>query len=158
MPTYKSAAEAIAADSHTPRSERAATDSSVVAGAFVEEFVTSDQCISLGLSLGYVLDVFINGEAIDWKVSRPRSDMATSGASRCVPVSLMWPDGEITDLNPVQMLETRRRFSLRKLFAGQRFLNVYFNGGGALQFLPLWNQSDQAFLLYVDELEPVSPA
>ena len=70
-------------------------------------------------------------------------------------IELRWPSGRITQWDPGRFLASRVPFAVTEMFAGSCYINLYFAGGGVLQFLPVWNSSDSVPILYVYELEPI---
>lgn len=152
---YDSAVEAISAEAHTLRAKRSAADSSRIAGHYVRHYTVSDQAISVTLSNHLVLDIGVLDTQVEWQIIEADAVAADVVQQHYPPVRLLWPSGAETVLDPGALLKVRLPFPLQKLFAGECFVNAYFKGGGALQFLPLWNHSDQSPLLNVSELEPL---
>jgi hypothetical protein len=150
---YKSASEAISVEMGNPSVKRSAIESSLIAGSFIEVFTISDKTIYLSLSNAYAVSIAVVDRRVEWAIARLTGSVSSDVEHGYASVNLMWPNGKSTIWSPSILLEGRRRFPLQKLFAGQRFFNIYFNGGGVLQFTPLWNHSEQSPLLYVSELE-----
>ena len=158
LPSYSTAAEAIAADEVNPRAPQAKSDSLLVGGAAMTDFAVSDRVIRLYLSNGHVLEVVATNKGADWQVSRPASGNDHMVSMQYTPVRLLWPSGRSTLYDPTSYLACRKQHVVRELYAGQVFLNVYFVHGGALRFGAIWNSSDRGPLLYVSELEPMKDA
>jgi hypothetical protein len=155
IPAYQSAAEAIAAETATQRAARSAKESSLVTGSFIEAFGSTDQQVALYLTNGHILQVNVIQEGlVEWTVSKGAASGGTVGEDCFASMDLVWPSNRTTRWSPGGILATRLQFPIDKLFAGQIFVNIYFERGGVLQFLPLWNRSEQSALLYISELEP----
>lgn len=154
--SYDSAAKAISAEMNTSRAARAALDSVRVADQYVKCYVISDQATSMALSNGLVLEIAVRAKQVEWRILEADA-LAVPVVQQSYPsLRLTWPSGAETVLDPATLIETRIHCPLQQVFAGRCFVNVYFKGGGVLQFLPLWNCSDQMPLLNLSELEPVS--
>ena len=153
--TFRSGAEAIAFELNSPRAPLAAMDSSRICGTFIEDCIVSKQRVVLRLSNGHFLDVTIAGGKVEWQILQVSTGDSTDVEHGYGPMQLAWPNGEMSIWDPAALVRSRRQFGLSKLCAGDAFFNVYFQRGGALQFLPLWNSSEQLPMLYVWELEPI---
>jgi hypothetical protein len=105
------------------------------------------------LSNGDLLEVLTTGRRVEWRISGQDAGFLESAEHDGMAVRLLWASGEET-WRPTILLERRRESRLHKLFAGQVFVNIYFSKGGVLQFLPVWNSSEQLPFLYFGELEP----
>lgn len=157
IPSYKTAAEAIAAEEQTPRAKRAATDSLLIGGLGLVDSALTRQSARLGLSNGHFLEIELRKGWIDWHVSTSSRVAETEDTEKEYgPFNLVWGSGPGSVWDPLAMLKARHSFAISAVFAGQIFFSVYFNGGGALQFLPLWSCSDDSLMLYFEELEPMS--
>jgi hypothetical protein len=155
VPTYRSAAEAIAAETSTTRAKRSSEDSLLIRGAIIREFMILDQEVRLSLSNDRSLHVFVVGGLVEWRISSSSDTESQNTEQRFSAMRLVWPSGAHTAWDPATLLDSRRPFMLEKLFAGQIFFNVYFRAGGLLQFLPLWNCSDESPFLHFFELEKI---
>ncbi|HEV3163745.1 MAG TPA: hypothetical protein VGZ22_06875 [Isosphaeraceae bacterium] len=154
IPSYDSAAKAIAAAMNSPRAKRSAEESPLIAGAFLTDLVVSDQRICLTLSNAHVLEIFPVDQVIEWRVTSCAVADSKSTAQEGGAVQLVWTNDDTSIWDPLLLLESRRGYPLHKLFGGEFFLNTHFKNGGILSFYPLWNQSDQRLMVYLSELEP----
>jgi hypothetical protein len=153
--TYSSAAEAIFAATSTPRAKRSETDSGRIAGASMVGFAVSDEKVSLWLSNGWRLDLSVEGEKMGWQLVEARDRPVESRRDGSGVISLLWADGDRSTWDRTGLLESRLPFRLTMIFGGEMDVSVSFGRGGALQFLPLWSRSAEAFIVYFDELEPI---
>jgi hypothetical protein len=125
-----------------------------LSGSFLSGFVVSDQEVRLRFTNGYSLRVFLVEGVVEWGLSGPDSGVVPVQAGG--PIVLEWSNGRQTAWDPAGLLDSRSLFVLRRIYAGEMFLNLMFMKGGILQFLPLWNASEQTPLVYLEELEPVN--
>lgn len=153
IPSYGSATEAIQAERSALQAKQAAMDSSRLREQLIKDFTISDQAICLCLVNGVYLEVAVVGKQVRWRVLESYSIVGDTSQRRGAPARLIWPGGSETIWDPGGLLESRRKFFIQRIFAGQVFLNICFKGGGILQFLPVWNRTDNLPLLYLSELE-----
>lgn len=155
VPTFDSASSAISAEMRTARAERSAIESPLLAGSYINDFLITDDMISLHLSNGSSCDLAVANGRVEWEISNRVPNVRQGIDHLSDSVNLVWPSGRSRIWSAATLLESRQNFPFDKLFAGQVFVNLYFKGGGALQFIPLRNCSEESFLLYFFELEPV---
>ena len=152
VPSYPSAAEAIAAESNSVRAKRSAEDSLLLSGSTIQRYWIDRSAFCIQLSNGRYLRLVASRAKVEWVVD---SDCGPQLPDSSDAIELRWPSGRITKWDPGRFLASRVPFAVTEMFAGSCYINLYFAGGGVLQFLPVWNSSDSVPILYVYELEPI---
>ena len=153
--SYKSASEAIRAESDNPRHHFAIGDSQKISESRIAEYSSDGQSILLYLSNGTAVSLAAENRSVSWQTLSWDREKALPACEHPEAMQLAWPNGDITKSDPSKLLESRQGFSVRKLTAGECLVSLHFKGGGALQFIPLWNRSEETPMLYVSELEEI---
>jgi hypothetical protein len=157
MPTYGSASEAIRAADSSDRSKRAKQDLPRVQGRAFTCFDIAEDRPKLWLNDGTSIALDASSGKIEWTIREGDPASPPAQPTEESPIELHWRLGGVSMWHPASLLQARIGCRIRSIFAGETLFNIYFERGGALQFLPLWCDSEKTVLAYLEELEPIPP-
>lgn len=131
-------------------------DSNLVRGQYVERVVVAHDRVLFYLSgdYGLEIDAHIAGSNVEvgWRTLTPGERFGMFERDD-EPMLLQYTDELQSTWDPVSLIAEHAHAPLKRLFAGEFFLNVYFERSGALMFIPTWNATDDLPLLSCCELE-----
>jgi len=153
---YRTPGEAVREEVGTARCVQAQKDSELIAGAFIERLCIRDDGMWLKLSNHRCLSVTVGADGAPiWAVGDEEMYQWESDPEPG-PMELIWPrSGRRTKWEPMSLFRNRLQLPLSVLWAGEEFVNVYFQRGGEFRCEQLVNLTDRCQLLFFWELTPV---
>jgi hypothetical protein len=152
FPTYSSPQEAIHAARKHPRAASSKYDSNRISGYRFIGFSAEHDRIALHLTEGTILEIFASDRNVEWTIMQPTATQ--QGIKHSFEDIIVWPNGSQDIWNPSLIFLQRLNCTIRKLDAGEAYVNVDFGDYGVIRICRLHDIDRDRMVLFASELVP----